>query len=46
MTVGGIKGGMHEVEYNQHSGYAFNGYLSRFFPPDEDMKPKAYAEAL
>ncbi|MAP55751.1 SH3 domain-containing protein [Altibacter sp.] len=46
MTVGGIKGGMHQVEYNQHTGYAFNGYLSRFFPPEEDMRPNAYAEAL
>jgi hypothetical protein len=46
MTVGGIKGGMHEVEFNHKTGYAFNGYLSRFFPPEEDMKPKAYADAL
>lgn len=46
MTVGGIKGGMHQVEFNHKTGYAFNGYLSQFFPPEEDMKPKAYAEAL
>lgn len=46
MTVGGIKGGMHEVSYNHKKGYAFNGYLSRFFPPEEDIKPAIYAEDL
>ncbi|WP_203295215.1 SH3 domain-containing protein [Luteirhabdus pelagi] len=46
MTVAGIKGGMHEVEFNHKTGYAFNGYLSKFFPPEEDIKPKVYAEEL
>lgn len=46
MTVGGIKGGMDEVEYNHKTGFAFNGYLSKFFPPEIDVKPKYYAEEL
>ncbi|PVW15248.1 SH3 domain-containing protein [Marixanthomonas spongiae] len=46
MTVGGLKGGMHQVEFNQKTGYAFNGYLSKFFPPEEDLKAKIYAEDL
>ncbi|MAN59618.1 MAG: hypothetical protein CMC08_07260 [Flavobacteriaceae bacterium] len=46
MTVGGIEGGMHEVEFNHKTGFAFSGYLSQFFPPEEDIKPRAYAEAL
>ena len=29
MTVGGIKGGMDEVEFNHKKGFAFNGYLSK-----------------
>lgn len=46
MTVGGIKGGMHEVEFNQKTGYAFNGYLSKYFPPEDDMKAEFYVEDL
>tara|TARA_R110002124_G_scaffold17532_3_gene73270 strand:+ start:132610 stop:133392 length:783 start_codon:yes stop_codon:yes gene_type:complete len=46
MTVGGIKGAMDQVEYNHKTGYAFNGYLSKFFPPEKDAKPKYYAEEL
>ena len=46
MTVGGIKGSMDQVEYNHKTGYAFNGYLSKFFPPEKDAKPKYYAEEL
>lgn len=46
MTVGGIKGGMNEVEFNHKSGYAFNGYLSKFFPPEKDIKAKVYVEEL
>ena len=46
MNIGGIKGGMHQIEYNQKTGYAFNGYLSKFFPPEEDIKAKIYAEDL
>lgn len=46
MNVGGIKGGMHQVEFNHKKGYAFNGYLSKFFPPEEDINAKIYAEDL
>ena len=46
MNVSGIKGGMNEIEYNQKKGFAFNGYLSKFFPPERDSKAKGYAEEL
>jgi hypothetical protein len=46
MTLGGIKGGMHEIEFNHKKGFAFNGYLSKFFPPELDSNAKGYAEEL
>jgi hypothetical protein len=46
MNVGGIRGGMNEVEFNQRKGFAFNGYLSKFFPPERDIKVKGYADEL
>jgi len=46
MNVSGIRGAMDEVEFNHKTGFAFNGYLSRYFPPDRDMHAKAYAEEL
>jgi hypothetical protein len=46
MNVGGIRGGMNEVEFNQKKGFAFNGYLSKFFPPETDIKVKGYVEEL
>lgn len=46
MTVGGIKGGMHQVKYNNKTGYAFNGYLSSFFPPEKNSNAKQYVEDL
>ncbi|PKA83015.1 hypothetical protein ATE92_1161 [Ulvibacter sp. MAR_2010_11] len=46
MTVGGIKGAMDEVEFNHKKGFAFNGYLSKFFPPEQDISAKSYAEEL
>ncbi len=46
MNIGGIKGGMNEVEYNHKKGFAFNGYLSKFFPPEPESKAKIYAEEL
>ncbi len=46
MNVGGIKGGMNEVAFNHKKGFAFNGYLSKFFPPEKDSKAKGYAEEL
>ncbi|GEQ84971.1 hypothetical protein ULMS_04790 [Patiriisocius marinistellae] len=46
MNVGGIKGGMHQVEYNNKTGYAFNGYLSEFFPPEKNAKAEFYIDDL
>lgn len=46
MTVGGIKGGMNHIEFNHKKGFAFNGYLSKFFPPEVDITAKGYAEDL
>jgi hypothetical protein len=46
MNVEGIRGGMNEVEFNRKKGFAFNGYLSKFFPPERDIKVKGYAEEL
>jgi hypothetical protein len=46
MTVVGIKGGMNQVEYNNKTGYAFNGYLSSFFPPEKGSNAKQYIEDL
>lgn len=46
MKVQHISGGMDKVSFNRKTGFAFNGYLSRFFPPEEDMLPKAYAAEL
>ncbi|MBV1924526.1 MAG: SH3 domain-containing protein [Flavobacteriaceae bacterium] len=46
MTIGGIKGGMDEIEFNHKKGFAFNGYLSKFFPPERDISAKGYAEEL
>ncbi|KAA3624195.1 MAG: hypothetical protein DWP94_04150 [Flavobacterium sp.] len=46
MTVAGIKGGMNEVEFNHKKGFAFNGYLSRYFPPELNITVKGYAAEL
>lgn len=46
MTVAGIKGAMNKVAYNHKEGFAFTGYLSKFFPPEEDIRPIIYAEDL
>jgi hypothetical protein len=46
MTVGGIAGGMNKVEYNNKEGFAFNGFLSKFFPPEKGMKAEMYVEDL
>lgn len=46
MTVAGIKGGMNEVEFNHKKGFAFNGYLSRYFPPELNITAKGYAMEL
>jgi len=46
MKVGEINGGMDEIEYNQKKGFAFNGFLSRYFPPEKGISAKRYAEEL
>ena len=46
MNVKGIKGGMDEVEFNHKKGFAFNGYLSKYFPPERDITAKGYASEL
>lgn len=46
MDVEGIPGGMDKIQYNHKEGYAFNGYLSRYFPPEPDITVKGYAEEL
>lgn len=46
MTIGGIKGGMNEIEFNQKKGFAFNGYLSKYFPPEKDVTAKGYISEL
>lgn len=46
MNVGGINGAMNEVEYNHEQGFAFNGFLSKFFPPELDASAKSYSEEL
>ena len=46
MTIGEIEGGMDQIEYNHKKGYAFNGYLSKYFPPEKGISPKGYAEEL
>lgn len=46
MTVSGISGGMDRVEFDHRSGYAFNGYLSRYFPPEQDITVQGYAKDL
>jgi hypothetical protein len=42
MTIGGIN----EVEFNHKQGFAFNGYLSKYFPPERDISAKGYATEL
>jgi hypothetical protein len=46
MTVSGIKGGMDEIEFNHKKGFAFNGYLSKYFPPELNITVKGYASEL
>jgi len=46
MVLGGIKGGMDEIEFNHKKGFAFNGYLSKFFPPEKGISTKGYADEL
>ncbi|MGV6828283.1 MAG: hypothetical protein ACWA45_02660 [Flavobacteriales bacterium] len=46
MNLAGIKGGMNEIEFNHKKGFAFNGFLSRYFPPERDISSKGYALEL
>lgn len=46
MKVQGLAGGMHEVSYNNKTGFAFNGYLSELFPPEKGANAKMYIEDL
>lgn len=46
MNVGGIDGAMDEIEYNNKTGFAFNGFMGKFFPPGENTVAKNYAEEL
>lgn len=46
MTVGGIRGAMNEVAFNHQKGFAFTGYLSKFFPPEPNINAKIYADDL
>lgn len=46
MKVNNIKGGMDKVNFNRKTGFVFNGYLSKYFPPEEDMLPAGYAKEL
>ena len=46
MNVSGVKGGMNQVEFNHKKGFAFNGYLSKYFPPERDISVKGYGTDL
>jgi len=46
MNVSGIKGAMDQVEFNHKKGFAFNGYLSKYFPPERDITARGYASEL
>ncbi len=46
MRIGAINGGMDEIEYNHKKGFAFNGYLSSYFPPEKGISARGYADEL
>jgi len=46
MKVGEISGGMDHIEFNHKKGFAFNGYLSKYFPPEKRISAKRYSEEL
>jgi len=46
MNIKGVKGGMHQVLYNNKIGFAFSGYLSELFPPENGSSAKVYIEDL
>jgi|TARA_B110000240_G_C13415242_1_gene417011 hypothetical protein len=46
MKVGEIYGGMDHIEFNHKKGFAFNGYLSKYFPPEKGISAKKYSKEL
>ena len=46
MKVREISGGMDHIEFNHKKGFAFNGYLSQYFPPEKGISAKKYGEEL
>jgi len=46
MRIAEINGGMDEIEFNQKKGFAFNGFLSKYFPPEKGISAKGYADEL
>ena len=46
MNIRGVEGGMHQVLYNNKTGFAFSGYLSDLFPPEPGANPKMYISDL
>ena len=46
MRIKGVRGGMHQVLYNNKVGFAFSGYLSELFPPENGSSAKIYIEDL
>ena len=46
MNVRGVKGGMHQMSYNNKVGFAFSGYLSKLFPPENGSSAEGYIRDL
>ncbi|MBT3587865.1 MAG: SH3 domain-containing protein [Flavobacteriaceae bacterium] len=46
MKVEEISGGMDHIEFNHKKGFAFNGYLSKYFPPEKGISAKKYSGEL
>ena len=46
MRIKGVRGGMHKVLYNNKIGFAFSGYLSELFPPENGSSAEVYIEDL
>lgn len=46
IEVSGIEGHMIQVQYNDITGYAYDGYLTRFKVPQRKETPERYASRL
>lgn len=46
MEVEGLQGAMPKINFNHKEGFAFNGYLSPYFPPEKGNNLIPYAAAL